>query len=340
MTHDNIKLSVPEHPFAQYVRILGKGKKGSRSFTEEEAYAAMSMILNNEVEDLQLGAFLMLIRVKEETVDELSGFVKAVKAYMQVPEALSADLDWSSYAGKRRHLPWFIFSALLVADSGQRVFMHGASGHTHNRIYTESILKALKLPVCETWADCKDALDQDNFCYAPLQSVCAPLAKMIDMRSILGLRSPVHSLSRLINPLSAPAVLQGIFHPPYAPLHQQAGASLGYSSLCVLKGEGGEFERNPDNSATTYHSIAGDLSEDEWPALFARRHVKPDSLTLDKMISVWRGSDLTNEEVEYSEAAVISTAAIALKTIAPTQSQEDCLQKARNLWDDRDKARF
>ena len=35
----------PEHPFAEYIRILGKGKKGSRPLTQDEAYQAMKMIL-------------------------------------------------------------------------------------------------------------------------------------------------------------------------------------------------------------------------------------------------------------------------------------------------------
>ena len=60
----------PEHPFAQYVRILAKGKRASRSLTEAEAYDAMKMIIAGEVEPEQLGAFMMLLRVKEETADE------------------------------------------------------------------------------------------------------------------------------------------------------------------------------------------------------------------------------------------------------------------------------
>lgn len=68
-----------EHPFAQYVRILGKGKTGSRSLSYEEAYQAFTMILKSEVLDVQLGAFLMLLRVKEESIEELAGFVQATK---------------------------------------------------------------------------------------------------------------------------------------------------------------------------------------------------------------------------------------------------------------------
>ena len=55
--------------FTQYVKILGRGKKGSRTLTTDEAYQAMSLILSGNVEPEQLGAFWMLIRIREETVD-------------------------------------------------------------------------------------------------------------------------------------------------------------------------------------------------------------------------------------------------------------------------------
>ena len=53
-----------DHPFAQYIRILGKGKTGSRSLNFDEAYQSFKMILAGEAEEIQLGAFLILLRVK------------------------------------------------------------------------------------------------------------------------------------------------------------------------------------------------------------------------------------------------------------------------------------
>ena len=70
---------VNDHPFARYIRILGKGKTGSRSLSQEEAYDAFGMLLRGDVEELQLGAFLMPLRVKEETGEELAGFVRACR---------------------------------------------------------------------------------------------------------------------------------------------------------------------------------------------------------------------------------------------------------------------
>lgn len=336
MTHDSLILDIEEHPFAQYVRILGKGKKGSRSFNEEEAFQAMSMILNGEAEDLQIGAFLMLIRVKEETPEELSGFVKAVNAFSHAPSDLNVDLDWSSYAGKRRHPPWFIFSIMLLAEAGYRVLIHGASGHTTNRLYTEDVMRKLGLPIADGWDNCANQLDQLGFSYIPLRVFCPKLAEMIDMRSILGLRSPVHSLSRLINPLKASTVLQGIFHPPYSHLHQEAAKLLAYPNLAVIKGEGGEIERNPDNALKVFHCIQGELSEEDWPALFPRRHVKAKDLTTTFMTQLWQGK----VQDEYAEAAIISTAALAIRQLDREHNQAQAIEKAQTLWANRNRLYF
>ncbi len=329
-----------EHPFAPYVRILGKGKRGSRSLSRAEARHAMSMILAGEAEPVQLGAFLMLLRVKEETPDELAGFVDAVQSGAGAPVDLRADIDWSSYAGKRRHAPWFLFSLLLLAQHGLRVFVHGAEGHTPERLYLTEVMKAFGLSPAQNWAEVGRQLDREHLSYLPLAVVAPKLAEMIDLRPILGLRSPVHSLSRLINPLSAPLVLQGIFHPPYAGLHQEAGLLLGYNRIAVIRGEGGEIERNPDNILKVFrarhYKQEAILEEDTWPALFERRHVKPEALSVEQMLALWQG----RQDDSYGEAAILSTAALALYESGEASSQEAALLQAKTLWQTRDRQRF
>ena len=167
----------------------------------------------------------------------------------------------------------------------------------------------------------------------PLRDISPKLADMINMRHILGLRSPVHSFSRLLNPLNASTVLQGIFHPPYSGLHQESGALLGYDTVGVIKGEGGEIECNPDNILNAKYSINGELSEETWPAIFPRRHVKAEDMTVDYMRSFWK-TDLNNE---YAKAAIISTAAFALRSLNMSLSQNTALEKAEALWNGRDK---
>lgn len=332
-----MKTSIPpshEHPFAQFVRILGKGKKGSRPLTEDEAFQAMQMIMQGEVLDVQLGAFLMLLRVKEETAEELLGFVRAVRSSLTPPQPVRVDLDWSSYAGKRRHLPWYLFSIFLLANKGHRVLVHGASGHTIDRIYTEDVLTDLGLPIATDWSSCATQLDQQNFSYFPLRNLCPRLHEIIELRNIMGLRSPVHTLSRLINPASAPCVIQGIFHPGYRPVHQVAAQALGYQRVDVIKGEAGEIERNPDIECLVQSVRNGELVDETWPALFSKRHVKEESLDLSTFVKVWRGE----MQHEYGEASVTGTLAIALKLLGDAQTQEEAQKMADALWQERNRS--
>lgn len=332
-----MKTSIPpshEHPFAQYVRILGKGKKGSRSLTEDEAFEAMNMIMAGSVEDVQLGAFLMLLRVKEESPEELLGFVRSVRQSIKPDSALAVDLDWSSYAGKRRHLPWYLMSIFLLAEQGQRVFIHGASGHTIDRIYTEDVLNELGLGVASTWSGCRQQLDLRGFTYFPLAHLSPTLHRIIELRNVMGLRSPVHTLSRLLNPCDAKAVIQGIFHPGYRPVHQIAAQALGYERVDVIKGEAGEIERNPDTECLVQSVRGGELLDETWPAMFSKRHVKESELDLKGFISVWRGDNCH----EYGEAAVIGTTAIALKLLGKAETQSDAEAMALDLWAQRNKS--
>ncbi|KHD07611.1 glycosyl transferase [Candidatus Thiomargarita nelsonii] len=316
-----------EHPFAQYVRILGKGKNGSRPLTQDEAYSAMRMIMADEVEPVQLGAFMMLMRVKEETREELAGFIQAVRDSFKLPTG-KVDLDWSSYAGKRRHLPWFILSSLLLAENGIRVFMHGTRGHTNGRIYTQDILSYLGIKYAASFEEAAEQIKEKNFSYLPLQYLCPKLHEIIELRPLMGLRSPVHTLARMLNPFDAPYVIQGIFHPDYRPVHQEAALLLNQPHLAVIKGDGGEIERNPDIDCLVQSVHNGELSDEIWPPLFKKRHVKEEKLEPQRLSALWRGEI----EDEFGEGAVVGTAAIALKLMGKAASIDEAQGMARQMW--------
>lgn len=321
-----------EHPFAEIIRILGKGKKGSRPLTQEEAYRAMKMILAGDVLPVQLGAFLMLMRVKEETAEELAGFVGAAREFFrQTGNKTPVDLDWSSYAGKRRHLPWFLLSTLLLAQNGIKIFMHGAAGHTEGRLYTENMLSHLGIEPATSIEQACVQLEQGNFSYLSLQHFCPKLHEIIELRPLLGLRSPVHTLVRLLNPFNAAYSIQGIFHPSYRAVHQHAAALLQQPHMAVLKGEGGETERNPDMECLVQSVHNGELSDETWPALFTHRHVKPEQLEPEHLRLTWEG----NKEDEFASATIIGTAAIALKLLGKAANQQQAHQLASEYWTNR-----
>ncbi len=313
-----------EHPFATFVRILGKGKRGARNLTREEAREAMGMLLDGQTEDTQLGAFLMLLRHKEESAEEMAGFTEAVRARLHVP-ALSVDLDWPTYAGKKRHLPWFLLAAKALASSGLRILMHGGGAHTAGRVYSEQLLETLDIALCRDWSQVGEALDSRGLAFIPLGDWMPQLQRMIDLRNTLGLRSPIHSLARILNPLGATCGLQSIFHPGYQAVHREASQLLGDTAI-VIKGEGGEIEVNPDANSQLHGTAEGENWDESWPALSPMRHVKPERLEPSHLLAVWNGE----AEDAYGELAVISTMALALRGLGA--SREAAFEDAKRRW--------
>ncbi|MCC2111785.1 MAG: glycosyl transferase family protein [Hyphomicrobiales bacterium] len=331
-------MAVEPHPFAKFIAILGRGKSLTRSLTIEEAEEAFSMLLAGEALPEQIGALLMLLRVKEEAPEEIAGFVRAVRATFQLPaNAPAVDLDWSSYAGKRRQLPWYLLSVLLLARNGVRVFMHGTEGHTAGRLYTRDVMNALGLPVATNFDEAAAALSATNFAYMPLESLSPKLKELIELRPVLGLRSPVHTLARMLNPFAARATIQGIFHPGYMEIHQGAAALLGEERMAVFRGEGGEVERRPNKPCEVWSVFGDEHKVDIWPPLIPEPVQPTDTeMNLERLTALWRGEIADN----YAEAAVTGTTAIALRLMGRAGDAGEAQAAAEAMWRDRDRAQF
>jgi anthranilate phosphoribosyltransferase len=317
-------LTAVEHPFAQFIRILGKGKRGARGLTRAEAHEAMGMLLDGRTKDTQLGAFLMLLRYKEESAEEMAGFAEAVRERVKAPK-IAVDLDWPSYAGKKRHLPWYLLAVKCLAANGVRILMHGGGAHTAGRLYTEQLLETLDIPLCQNWDEVATVLQQKQPAFIPLNAWMPRLQAMIELRNTLGLRSPIHSLARILNPLGARCGLQSIFHPGYQEIHRSASQLLGDHAI-VIKGDGGEIEVNPDVFSHLYGTQNGENWDEEWPALAERRHVKPDALEPAHLLAVWHNQATDS----YGELAVIATMALGLRGLGHTH--EGALALARQYW--------
>ncbi|MFT4518846.1 MAG: anthranilate phosphoribosyltransferase [Halioglobus sp.] len=336
MTNTNPPAS-SEHPFAPYVRILGKGKSGSRSLSQTEARDALGMILRGEVEPLQVGAFLMLLRVKEETGEELAGFVQACRDNLVAPTAaIQADLDWSSYAGKKHQHPWFLLSILLLTDAGYRIFVHGSAGHTQGRLYTENAMRELGLPVADSWGTVQQQLDTEGFSYLSLGYFCAGLEELMQLRPLLGLRSPVNTLARLINPLACEASVQSVFHPAYAALHQQADQLLGQPTALVFKGESGEVEIKPHADTQLIRLHEGHSQEIPLTRTQMHRAASVNAPAVAPLRALWQ-----DEAADpYGIEATLATAAAALLVLKPELDVAAARAEAAALWNKRNPERL
>jgi anthranilate phosphoribosyltransferase len=324
------------HPFAEFLRTIGRGATLGRPLDEAEAEQAMGMILDDAVEPVQLGAFLLVLRYRTETPAELAGFVRAARARSVPVDGSAVDLDWPSYADRHKQLPYFVLAALLLATSGVRVLMHGIDGE--GAVTTPAALGALGVPACRAADEAADRLSAASFAYLPLRMICPELEALFQLRPLLGLRSPVNSLARELNPFGAPHQIQGVFHPTYLPLHAQTAQRLGQAHAVIFKGGGGEAQRNPDKPCRAAIVDHGVMGEAVWPALGdGEPHPwRKEPLEPERLAGLWRG----DWEAPGPVAAVVGTAALALKLLGRADSIEEAEDQARRLWQERPRRQF
>lgn len=309
---------------SDHVRTLGRGPGRSRSLTQEEAFDAMSLMLGAKAAPEAVGALLMLLRMKGETAEEIAGFAGAAQAVLA--DWPQADLDWPCYAaGRTRGLPWFLLSARLVADSGRRVLLHGWNGP--DRAIRDGLAQ-LGIPVATTPKAAAQALAAGGIAYAPLEHMHPALFALLDLRRVLGLRSCVNTVCRMLNPGRAPASVQGVFHPSYRLLQAEAAALLGWQDLTVIKGGGGEFERHPGMEIAGFGLRGGLPWHGVFPALTEdHRRLSDLALPPEALSALWKD----DEGPDFARRIVSGTAALALDTLGGSTPDPETLWHARKV---------
>ena len=313
----------PEH-FAQYVATLGRGPGRSRALTRDEARDAFTQVLAGEVDPHQLGAFLMLLRYRGEATDEIAGLVEAAQATLPVMPQVA--LDWPSYgAGRTRDAPWFLLAALALGQSGTRVLMHGSNAFGTAMSVIDALL-ALGLAPARDAADAAAPLDRHGFAYLPIAALSPPMEHLLALRALFGLRSPVNTVARLLDPCRAPAGVDGVFHPAYIAVHLGVAQCLRRPRLLVLKGGGGEAERAPlkPGVAAVWDAQAG-ASEIGLPAMAFDAAARG---TAPSLAAVWRGEVAQGREV----ATVVATIAMALLALGRATDSDAAIGEARRIW--------
>jgi anthranilate phosphoribosyltransferase len=316
-----------------FIHAMGRGPSRARSLTEAEAEDAMKIILSGDAAPEAVGALLMLMRYRGETAAEIAGFTRAVRSRLGDWDEVGATLDWPTYAaGRSRGLPWFLLSAKLVASAEYPVLLHGWNSHQNPIADVREAVRALSIPVAGK-ADCaRTALDHHGIAYVPLEALCNELLGLLRLREVLGLRSCVNTVCRMLNPSAANAMVQGVFHPSYRALQQDAAALLGQSNLMVLKGGGGEFECNPAKPIMLYGLASGSAFETTTPVRIEQhRRLADPSADTGQLLRLWRGETAD----PWAEAIVLGTAAAAFLALGVAGTMTDADALVREQWEKR-----
>ncbi len=111
---------------SQYIKEIGRGPRGSKPLTREQAADLFGQVLDGSVTDLEIGAFCLAMRIKGETPEEMCGFLDATHQRLaRLPATSRPTIVLPSYNGARKLPVLTPLLALLLAREGLPVLLHG-----------------------------------------------------------------------------------------------------------------------------------------------------------------------------------------------------------------------
>jgi anthranilate phosphoribosyltransferase len=200
---------------APYLKIIGRGKEGARALDHIQARDLMQRILSGRVSDLELGAFALAMRIKGETPQELGGFVEAAQVHTLPLASATPAVLLPSYNGARKLPNYTPLLALLLARAGLPVLVHGPL-HDAGRVTSAEIFEALALPPVSDAASVQARWAAEQPAFMALELLNRPLAQLLALRDVLGLRNPGHTIAKLLPAIPGALQVVNYTHPEYA----------------------------------------------------------------------------------------------------------------------------
>ena len=235
-----------ETSLAQFIKEIGRGAKSAGNLSRNDARSLFSAMLGGLVPDLQLGAILIALRVKGESLEELAGFLAAAEAsYNHLPmPSVGTPVVIPTYNGAR-HLPNLVpLLALLLARAGMPVLIHGVTAD-RGRVTTREVLAALGFESSFSAADVRKALGTRGVAFMPIEALAPEIAVMLALRATLGVRNSTHTLVKMLQPFAGPALrLVSVTHPDYLTRMREYFTTLDTAAL-LLRGAEGEAVAHP-----------------------------------------------------------------------------------------------
>jgi anthranilate phosphoribosyltransferase len=217
-----------------------------RDLSRPEAREAMGEIMRGEATPAQIGGFLAALRLKGETVDEITGCAEAMREHVLVVEPARADLvDTAGTGGDGAHtLNISTAAALVAAAAGAGVAKHGnravssASG-------SADVLEALGFDLELEPERIARSIDELGFGFMFAPTHHPAMRHAAPVRRELGARTIFNVLGPLTNPARARAQIVGVYSPELVPTIAEVLAGLGAHRAFVVHGAGGIDELSP-----------------------------------------------------------------------------------------------
>jgi len=245
---------------------IATGPTLSKDLTRVEAARAMDIILAGNADEVQAGIFLIALRMKRETDEELAGILDAINARI-IPHSVNVDdllCIVDPYDGYLRGTPAAPFLPAVLAACGQNVLTHGVMsmgpkfGATHQAVL---LAAGYQQPVDRAAAASDIENEQCGWAYLPQEELAPELAALATLRTRIVKRPCLTTLEvalRSVMSVSATHLVTGFVHKPYPPVYARLAQEGGFASSVLVRGVEGGVVPSLTQSARYFVSTDGD----------------------------------------------------------------------------------
>jgi anthranilate phosphoribosyltransferase len=307
------------------------------SLDRAQARAVMGAIMAGEATPAQIGGFLVALRLKGETPDEIAGFAEAIRGHVLAVAPLRDDLvDTAGTGGDgQATINISTAAALVAAAAGAAVAKHGnraVSSASGSADVLEALGFRLELPI-ERIERSIDELGF-GFLFAPTHHPgfrhAAPVRRELATRTVFNVLGP------LTNPAGARAQVVGVYDPALVHTIAEVLARLGARRAFVVHGFGGIDELSPAGPNLVYEVVDGGVRPREVdPQALGLPPCTPDELrggSPDQNAAVIRAV-FAGEERGAKRDAILLNAAGAIAAGGRAEDLRDGLELARETVD-------
>src|SRR5438105_8403526 len=186
-----------------------------RDLSADQAAAVLAEIMHGEVAETQIAAFLIALRTKGETVDEVAGLARTMRALaVHVPSAREDLLDTAGTGGGLRTFNVSTTAALIAAGAGCAVAKHGNRSATSSS-GSADVLEALGARIDLDAAGVAACLDETGFGFMVAPAHHQATRFIVPVRRELAVRTIFNLLGPLTNPAGARRQLIGCSDPDF-----------------------------------------------------------------------------------------------------------------------------
>ena len=211
----------------------------NKALTREQATTLFGAIVKGELSGEQLSGALIALKLRGETVDEISGAVTALQQAAEpfpTPSYPFADIVGTGGDGANT-INISTTSAIVGASLGLKIAKHG-NRSVSSKTGASDLLTTLGVDISMSPESARKALDEIGLCFIFAQKYHLGFKHAVPVRQALKTRTIFNILGPLINPAKPKHQLLGVYSPELIEVYAKTVAQLGHEHTIIVHGSG------------------------------------------------------------------------------------------------------